>query len=112
MEAVLPDRTSDRYRVDELAAAAAEPGVAWHRGDLPEMSRPARCLLPACGPTRFDVVGGKRVTCPACCGTGSVRTPLGSAADPTGWGSDELAADLSRRNVDGLEILPLLQPTG
>ena len=28
----------DRCSADDRAAAAGEPGVAWHRGDLPEMS--------------------------------------------------------------------------
>jgi DnaJ-class molecular chaperone len=31
-----------------------------------------------------EVVGGKRVTCPVCAGTGSVRTPLRSSPDPAG----------------------------
>ena len=31
-----------------------------------------------------EVVGGKRVTCPVCAGTGSVRTPLRGTTDPDG----------------------------
>jgi hypothetical protein len=31
-----------------------------------------------------EVVGGKRVACPVCAGTGSVRTPLRSRTDPVG----------------------------
>jgi hypothetical protein len=36
------------------------------------------------GQPGVEVVGGKRVTCPVCAGTGSVRTPLRSTADPAG----------------------------
>jgi DnaJ-class molecular chaperone len=31
----------------------------------------------------IEVVGGKRVTCPTCAGTGTVRTPLQGKAVPT-----------------------------
>jgi hypothetical protein len=36
------------------------------------------------GQPGFEVVGGKRVSCPVCAGTGSVRTPLRSTTDPAG----------------------------
>jgi hypothetical protein len=35
------------------------------------------------GQPGVEIVGGKRVTCPVCAGTGSVRTPLRSSTDPT-----------------------------
>jgi hypothetical protein len=34
------------------------------------------------GQPGVEIVGGKRVTCPVCAGTGSVRTPLRSSTDP------------------------------
>lgn len=36
------------------------------------------------GQPGVEVVGGKRVTCPVCAGTGSVRTPLRNTTDSTG----------------------------
>jgi len=36
------------------------------------------------GQPGVEVVGGKRVTCPVCAGTGSVRTPLCRMTDPAG----------------------------
>jgi hypothetical protein len=35
------------------------------------------------GQPGVEVVGGKRVTCPVCAGTGRVRTPLRGTTDPT-----------------------------
>jgi hypothetical protein len=34
------------------------------------------------GQLGVEVVGGKRVACPVCAGTGAVRTPLRSTTDP------------------------------
>lgn len=36
------------------------------------------------GQPSVEVVGGKRVACPVCAGTGTVRTPLRNAADLVG----------------------------
>jgi hypothetical protein len=36
------------------------------------------------GQLGVEVVGGKRVACPVCAGTGIVRTPLRSTIDPVG----------------------------
>jgi hypothetical protein len=36
------------------------------------------------GQLGVEVVGGKRVICPVCAGTGSVRTPLRGTTDPAG----------------------------
>jgi hypothetical protein len=36
------------------------------------------------GQRGVEVVGGKRIACPVCTGTGSVRTPLRSKTDPVG----------------------------
>jgi hypothetical protein len=36
------------------------------------------------GQPSVEIVGGKRVPCPVCAGTGSVRRPLRSTTDPAG----------------------------
>ena len=36
------------------------------------------------GQPGVEIVGGKRVACPVCAGTGSVRTPLRNTTDPGG----------------------------
>ena len=101
---------SVEYRVDNRAAAADEPGVARHRGDLPEMSRPASRLLPARRPTRHRGRWRQARDLPHLCGHGHRAHPAAQQD------SAHLRIVSSRRrrivgrgDMDGFEILPLPQ---
>jgi hypothetical protein len=74
----------DRGSADDRAAAAGEPGVAGHRGDLPKCHGKRHVYYLHAGQPGVEVVGGKRVTCPVCAGEGSVRTPLRTTTDSVG----------------------------
>jgi hypothetical protein len=84
MEAVPPDGTS----IDTASTSLPlwQPSLAWPGTEetCPKCHGQRDVHYLHASQPGVDVVGGKRVICPVCAGTGSVRTPLGSAADPTG----------------------------
>jgi hypothetical protein len=73
-----------QHGAEDRAAAAGEPGVAGHRGDLPKCHGKRHVYYLHAGQPGVEVVGGKRVTCPVCAGEGSVRTPLRTTTDSVG----------------------------
>ena len=73
--------------VDRAAKTVPLPqaGLAWPGTEetCPKCHGLCHVYYQHAGQPGVEVVGGKRVTCPVCAGTGSVRTPL-SRADPAG----------------------------
>jgi DnaJ-class molecular chaperone len=69
------------------AGGNAEPSVAAWPGNeetCPKCHGQRHVYYLHAGHPGVEVIGGKRVTCPVCVGTGSVRTPLRGTTDRAG----------------------------
>ena len=95
---------SDGPGTGEHADIPGQPGVAWYRGELPEMSWTASCLLPARRPTRCRSGRRQADGLYRLCWYGHRAHPAShhnSACRPR---PQRLAAPLSRGDMDGFEI--------